>query len=460
MNNRYKLVGILSLVLLFLTQCYMTYYTYAWKEHDYFAALRPLVGNAYLSSLKGDLIYPGGAEVIHEFSDKHYTKLRDLYHEDTVAFRAYAKRVTDSLFFTLKEESTLDSFMQEIMSENMSDSTAQYRVSVSDFYIKVDGKDIILYSEPDYTQGITIGGDLEDCNEANRFTTILVDNIDQCSCTVRFSLWVDSPARKQEILKDILPILFLSLFCIGVTVLLFLMTYRNWARQKKLAERKQDFVNSITHELNTPLTTIIVANRNLQNPNIGADIQQVNMLSEIIERNAQWLKSLFTRVLQSEAISSSSLHLRSYSLVQVLEQILKDFELMIHARIQFKLATFGEERTVLLDKFWFTSLIINLIENGIKHNHNELIQIHLIVRFSHESVQLEIKDNGVGMRSEDMDRIFDKFYRRNDAKEGLGLGLFYVKQCVDAHGWTIRVDSQMGEGSRFIISMPLSEERN
>jgi two-component system phosphate regulon sensor histidine kinase PhoR len=460
-NNRYKSIGIASLVVLFLTQCYMTYHTYAWKEHDYYAVLRPIVGNAYLKELKGDLIYPGGDVVLTRFKEENMDTLTRLFRTDTTNFRQYARQVMDSLVVDLQRHSTLDTFMRRIIRENDLDTATVFRVGIRDLLVKIDAQDRVLFtgSREDsplyFAGGAKVGGTLEDITEANRFTTILVDNIDRCQCSIRFSLWVDSPNRAKDILNDLLPILFLSLFCIALTVLLFLLTFRNWARQKKVADRKQDFVNSITHELNTPLTTIIVANRNLQDEQIHSRPDQVKMLSEIIGRNALWLKSLFTRVLQAEAITSSSLHLQPYVLHELLQRVVTDYELMMREGIQLKLSTFGEERVVLLDKFWFTSLIVNLIENGVKHNNSALIQLHLSVHYGQGTVLLKVKDNGVGVKPEDVERIFDKFYRNNFGKEGLGLGLYYVRQCVDAHGWKIQVYPNVDQGSTFAIEMPV-----
>ncbi len=216
-------------------------------------------------------------------------------------------------------------------------------------------------------------------------------------------------------------------------------------------------MNSITHELNTPLTTIIVANRNLQDEQILRRPEQVQVLSEIIGRNALWLKSLFTRVLQSEAISISSLHLQPYVLDEVLQRIVTDYELLMREGIQLKLSIFGERQKVLLDKFWFTSLIVNLIENGVKHNNSALVQLHLRVEYGPSSVHLLVEDNGVGVKPEDVERIFDKFYRNNFGREGLGLGLYYVKQCIDAHGWKIQVYPNAGQGSTFAIEIPVQD---
>ncbi len=464
---RYKAIAIVSLVVLFFTQCYMTYHTYAWKDHDYHALIKPLLSNKYLSDLEGDILYPGGEKILVDFMQRNYSTLENLYRADTLAFDAYAQRVMDTLFRELRHKSTLDSFMQQLFREHNLDASAVYRVAIQDVGLKFPDRDVPVFSkdvphplmsgEILFSGGAIIDGSLENCTQANRFTTIFVDSQEKCNCYIRFSLWIDSPTRIKEIMGSLLPILLLSLSSIAIMVFLFFLTFRNWARQKKLADLKQDFVNNITHELNTPLTTIIVANRNLQNEDIGRSREHVVSLTHIIERNSLWLKSLFSRVFQSEAISRTSVNKKAYPLSELLAELIQDYTLMLgnNDKIKISLFKFGNETEILLDKFWFTSMINNLIENGVKYNTNELIQLDISVFYNESGVRLEVKDNGIGMTPSTQQRIFDKFYRNKDGKvDGLGLGLYYVRQCADAHGWEVRVESTPGLGSCFLISIP------
>lgn len=465
--TRYKAIAIVSLVVLFFTQCYMTYHTYAWKDHDYHALIKPLLGGNYLRDLKADILYPGGENILADFMHRNYGTLENLYRGDSVAFDAYAQRAMDTLFRELRQKSNLDSFMQPIFREYNLDPSVVYRVAIQDVGVKFPDRDVPLFSKDAsnplisseilFRWGAIIDGSLDNCTQANRFTTLFVDSEEKCNCYIRFSLWVDSPHRIREILLSLLPFLLLSLSSIAIMVLLFFLTFRNWARQKKLADLKQDFVNSITHELNTPLTTIIVANRNLQNEDIGRSREHLLSLAHIIERNALWLKSLFSRVLQSEAISKTSLNKKAHKLSELLAELIQDYTLMLgnNDKIRISLFKFGDETEVLLDKFWFTSLINNLIENGIKYNVNKLIQLDVSVFYDESGVRLEVKDNGIGMTRSTRQRIFDKFYRNKDGKmDGLGLGLYYVRQCADAHGWEVRVESAPGRGSCFVIGIP------
>ena len=442
----------------------MTYHTYAWKDHDYHALVKPLLGKKYLSDLEGDIVYPGGEKILAGFMERNYSTFHHLFITDSVAFSKFAAHAVDTLFYELRQKSTLDSFMLPLFREHNLGPATVYRIAVQDFLVKLDMVDVPIFpgknagSDGDaFREEGLIDGTLEEVSEANRFTTIFVDSKDKCNCAIRFSLWVDSPNRKWEILRSLLPVLLLSLCSISIMVFLFFLTFRNWAKQKKLAELKQDFVNNITHELNTPLTTIIIANRNMQNEVIGNNALQRHSLGQIIERNALWLQSLFNRVLQSEAINVTTLNREWVKLSEFLGDLIKDYNIMLgnNEKISIHLHISGDETGVLLDKFWFTSMFNNLIENGIKYNRNQSKQLDISVFYKESVVQLKMKDNGIGMNPSTQQHIFEKFYRKKDGKlDGLGLGLYYVKQCAEAHGWEVSVESEPGRGSCFVIEIP------
>ena len=112
----------------------------------------------------------------------------------------------------------------------------------------------------------------------------------------------------------------------------------------------------------------------------------------------------------------------------------------------------------LLDHFWFTTILLNIFDNAIKYNNKNFKEITVTTVNDKKGINITISDNGIGMAEEIQKHIFDKFYRSmsnsNGQVKGLGLGLFYVKQAIDAHNWKIDIESVEGEGSTFIISIP------
>ncbi len=116
------------------------------------------------------------------------------------------------------------------------------------------------------------------------------------------------------------------------------------------------------------------------------------------------------------------------------------------------------ERKVLLDRFWFTTMLFNIFENAIKYNNSPVKKVEVTLSDTKHSTEIRINDNGIGMPDVTINHIFEKFYRdtANKVKDanGLGLGLFYTRQSIKAHGWKLRVESIEKEGSSFIIIIP------
>jgi two-component system phosphate regulon sensor histidine kinase PhoR len=255
------------------------------------------------------------------------------------------------------------------------------------------------------------------------------------------------------------PMLTLVIFSILLVVLIYFFTFKNWLKQKKLAEMQSDFVNSITHELHTPLATIIIANKNLQKDKINAQKENILSLTKIIERQSQRLKTLFERILDITTMNKFTLNKKEYILGNLLDDVLLDYRLMLSDNnIEFELNRNNDDRIVFLDRFWFTTMLFNIFENAIKYNNSNVKKVQVTVSDTKDATEIHIKDNGIGMPSATINHIFEKFYRdtNNEVKEanGLGLGLFYTRQSVEAHGWNIKVESKENEGATFIIIIP------
>ena len=144
----------------------------------------------------------------------------------------------------------------------------------------------------------------------------------------------------------------------------------------------------------------------------------------------------------------------------LLDEILLDYHLKLTGtKTKFEFNKETNDDMVPLDKFHFTTMLLNLFDNAIKYNPNEEKALTVITRRNkQQNLQICIKDNGMGIKKESIKNIFDKFYRSNEGLntqvKGLGLGLYYVKQIADAHHWNITVESTPGVGSVFTITIP------
>jgi two-component system phosphate regulon sensor histidine kinase PhoR len=274
-----------------------------------------------------------------------------------------------------------------------------------------------------------------------------------------FSLHVDILNRRLTILRLMMPSFLLSLLSIASVVLLFFITFRNWLRQKKLSEMKSDFINSITHEFNTPLSAIIVANKTMQNEKIISNKDSIRPLTEVVQRQTERLRTLINQVLEITTMNKIPLQKEEQSIHRLLEEILLDYRLKLSGvNAHFCLHKHAAHDKVMLDKFWFTTIFLNIFDNAIKYNHRVDKEITVTTEEDRKGITITVRDNGIGMPPEIRKHVFEKFYRdmknNNGQVKGLGLGLFYVKQAVDAHGWKIDITSTEGEGSAFVISIP------
>jgi len=223
---------------------------------------------------------------------------------------------------------------------------------------------------------------------------------------------------------------------------------------------KSDFINSITHEFHTPLAAIIVANKTMQNEKIIANKESLRPLTEVVQRQTERLRVLISQVLEITTMNKIPLQKEEYSIHHLLEEILLDYRLKLSgSNARFHLDKHASRDKVMLDKFWFTTIFLNIFDNAIKYNNREGKEITVTTAEDRKGISITVRDNGIGMLPEIRKHAFEKFYRdmknNNGQIKGLGLGLFYVKQAVDAHGWKIEIISIEGEGSDFVISIAL-----
>lgn len=254
------------------------------------------------------------------------------------------------------------------------------------------------------------------------------------------------------------PILF-SLFLVGVTVLAFMLLYRNLRHQRKLTAIKNEFIGNITHELKTPIATVGVAIEALKNFNAINDPERTKEYLDISQNELQRLSLLVDKVLKLSMFEKKGIELK-YELVDlkgVVDEVVSSMRLQIeknHATV----STNVEGDTHLQgDRLHLLSVVFNLLDNALKYgNGNTAIKFELKER--ENEVELSVADNGIGISPEYRDKIFEKFFRvpvgNTHNTKGYGLGLSYVSHVIQRHKGKISVESQPGLGSKFIITLP------
>ncbi len=259
---------------------------------------------------------------------------------------------------------------------------------------------------------------------------------------------------------------FIFTFILLVT---FLCTIILAFRQKKLTEMKNDFINNMTHEFKTPISTISLAAQML---NDGAVLKSPAMLSHIstvINDETKRLRFQVEKVLQMSMFErqKATLRLQHVDANVLIANITSTFKLKVEkygGKIEAVLD--AEDSTVNVDEMHFTNVIFNLLDNAVKYRREEeplklTVSTRNVSAHGVEKIAVTIGDNGIGMKREDLKKIFEKFYRvstgnRHDVK-GFGLGLAYVKKMVGELGGEISVDSELNVGTKFIITLPITK---
>lgn len=482
----HTVIAIVGFLILSAVQFFLVYNTYELKNKQYLVEGRSYIEKAYAEAIHGELVFPGAAKIIDTAIYKNLPKMERLYRTDRRQYNQYAQHLCDSIFRELHLAQNMDSLFVVWKKQYNLKNELVYRLTVDklevvfgdNIYIPLykvgarNAEDTIQVYKPgtEYTgiadslqtnQGIWVAGSLKEAGEYNRVTTVSIGGIAARTFRIAFSLYLDTDNRRMTILKRMMPTFALSLISVLTVVLLFFVTLRNWIRQKKLSEMKSDFINSITHEFHTPLAAIIVANKTMQNEKVSITRDLVKPLTDVIQRQSDRLKTLISQVLDITTMNRVLLQKEAHSVHNLLDDILLDYRLKLSgAPVVLTLTKNAAKDNVQLDPFWFTTVLLNIFDNAIKYNRQELKEITVVTANDKKNLLISITDNGIGMTEETRKYLFEKFYRDSQMLsgqvKGLGLGLYYVKQAIEAHNWKIDIDSEEGSGSIFTITIPLA----
>ncbi|MFT5618993.1 MAG: two-component system phosphate regulon sensor histidine kinase PhoR [Arenicella sp.] len=251
---------------------------------------------------------------------------------------------------------------------------------------------------------------------------------------------------------------------LAVSVLIFFFVFgllffsiKSLITQNKIADLKTDFVNNITHKFKTPLATLSLATKMLRKQaekEMSAPSQET---ANVIERQSKRLQNLTDQVLKNTLhYQQIKLKKENVAVGEYLSTLLNDFSISANNTfIVRQLETEG--KTVLLDKFYFTTAILNLLENAVKYN-GRGVEIFVSANIE-ENLTVSIQDNGIGISEKNQEHLFEKFFRVGNQKihnvKGLGLGLYYTSQIIKAHGGEISVRSKENEGAIFTVKIPI-----
>ncbi len=279
-----------------------------------------------------------------------------------------------------------------------------------------------------------------------------------------YELRLQIPNEEGLIWEEIHPMIWLSIVFTLLIILAFVFAlYFIW-KQKKVSQIKNDFINNMTHELKTPLASISLANASIRHPEVLNDQKQIMEFTEIIEKERIRMNSHIEKVLEMASMENNEfkLKLELIDFKQLVSKSISSIGLALDnvgGEIVFNCDL--DEAKIAADDFHLTNSITNILDNSIKYCDGSP-KILVDLKKLGNKYQLRIKDNGIGMTSKSVKLAFDKFYREETGnihnRKGFGLGLSYVKNIVEGHEGTVKLESELNKGTTVIIEIPASNE--
>jgi two-component system phosphate regulon sensor histidine kinase PhoR len=252
------------------------------------------------------------------------------------------------------------------------------------------------------------------------------------------------PHKAKRILSE------MSLWLYSTVVILLVIVFFSYSllvilKQKRLSEIQRDFINNMTHEIKTPVSTISLSAEAIKKPGATDNPQKIFMYATIIQEEANRLKNQIERVLQvARSESKIRLNKEEFDIKNTLS------DLVLAAQVAHKTTIYG-------DKLHLTNIFNNLVENAVKYSPNEVV-VEISTHAKRKGLEIWVKDHGMGIEKQHQKKIFLKFFRVSTGNihdvKGFGLGLHYVGLMVRAHQGKIRVDSTPEKGSTFQVYLP------
>ncbi|WP_255077709.1 sensor histidine kinase KdpD [Lacihabitans sp. CCS-44] len=276
------------------------------------------------------------------------------------------------------------------------------------------------------------------------------------------TLQVYFPEKENYILRNLWSIFGSSFLLIAFVGGIFYYSVNSLLTQKKLSNIKNDFINNMTHELKTPVSTIALALEVIKDKEINKSPEKTDRYLNIITEENRRLGTQIEKVLQIAKLEKGdlSLNFEPIDINEVLDQVVKNQSVQMEQfGVKLNLDLQAEETNISADRVHLTNIIFNLMDNAIKYS-KEKPEITIATSNTEKGLLLKISDKGIGIPKDQLSKIFEKFYRvpkgdLHDVK-GFGLGLSYVKNMVEMHNGTISVNSKIDEGTDFSVLLPLA----
>ena len=338
---------------------------------------------------------------------------------DSVDFKA---KVLSNIEEILNKEEELSSFLKDYFRYNKIDTSFTHFIRINEFSISSGSVDYITITE-------------EEVKSEAAASRIMVNHYvaEGNNFKISFDYFIDFTNKKEMVMRDIFAALLLGSISVLVVILLYLVTFRNLMEERRLSELKTDFINNMTHELKTPLSTITVAGKTLEMEKVRNDEVKLLETARLIGKQSIHLNQIINLILEISTWERREfdLELKRVEFDLLISEIVRSFIAGCSScsNITENYGVPGVE--IELDVLYFTTLVNNLLTNSFKYSLGEP-EVVISTSEVEGGIALAIKDNGIGISREDQRHIFDKFYRVTHGNihktKGLGTGALLCKK--------------------------------
>lgn len=387
-------------------------------------------------------------------NDKHtlseaQRSMREIVKNRYVYQKALLDEVVYSMLYTASDKPLKERINFKLLDQDIKTELANNGINI-DYHFTVatqDGREVYRCSDYD-AEG-----------EEYAYEQVLFRNDPRSSMGV---VKIHFPKMKSYIFSGIM-FLIPSLVFTFVLLVTFIFTIVVIFRQKKLSEMKNDFINNMTHELKTPISSISLASQMLNDDSVKKSETMTKHLASVIGDETKRLRFLVEKVLQMSMFEQQKAIFKKKELDvnDLLDTVSQTFSLRVeHTGGHVDLSLNATHPTAYVDEMHFSNMLFNLMDNAIKYRSEDRELILKVSSWNDDKhLYLSVADNGQGIKKENQKKIFEKFYRVHTGNQhnvkGFGLGLAYVKKVVDVHKGTIKVESEYGKGTTFTIELPL-----
>jgi len=281
-----------------------------------------------------------------------------------------------------------------------------------------------------------------------------------------YYLSVYFPNKQYSVLNPIIGAIALTFASTLVILAIYIASIYYMSQQKKIADIKTDFINNMSHEFKTPIATINIATEALNSPKVQSDSGKMGFYTALIKQENERMKKQIEMVLRMSKLERNQLemHREETDMREVLKNSVKTIRVQVEQRGGKIIENYTAEKHVSdVDGFHLTNAFVNILDNANKYS-PEVPEITLkTYNDDKNNYVVEISDKGKGMPENILKKIFEKFYREETGNihnvKGHGLGLAYVKNIINLHKGTVKVDSKLHKGTTFTITLPLNQDK-